>query len=523
LNRAENSTEALRFLAVASTTPADGENRVNVRPNIQIVLAAPIDETSLADSSVLLVGFPSSELMIPVVPASLSYAALTKTITIRPSRPLNWGLHFKLTVTGLRDLESNTLQPFQFQFQTYENRTVRRANNFPQTADPCMFSFPGEQWQPENVFQPGPDGVCFTADDVVHDWQKDVYDHKGTKTQELTFGGPGPDAVWFTADDALNRYTALAYRDNGTPSGSFIYSDTGPDGQWFTTDDQIGGWSEYVPDAKSSDITETLYVNAGDDERWFTNDDDAYMTRVFSPDQNKNVAKIVSYYHSTEPANSVTESYSIYTFDTNGNQTSSIEFADAGSDGTLFTADDHASWAHKTTYDDNGGILSRTQITDKGADGTWFTADDVLSSSNSIEYDREANELRSTTLHYDFNSTTIDYRDFSRTHFDQNGYPLRYELSYGTDASDKLDSVDGYHDYIYDAAGNLTRIQIFADPGIDGQWFNADDTLAAYDDFKYAPNGNRLSYKRCYDPGVDGLWFTADDLLFTSEEFDSEN
>jgi len=523
LSGCKTTTEAPKFLAVASTTPADGETQVNVRPSIQIVLDAPIDETSLADSSVLLVGFPSSANSLPVVPATLSYAAQTKIITIRPSRPLWWALNYKLTVTGLRDTDGNPLQPFQFQFQTFGNRTVRRANNFTGAPESCMFSFPGEKWQPENVFQPGPDGVCFTADDVIHDWRKDVYDHKGTKTQELTFGEPGPDAAWFTADDELNRYTALAYRNDGTPSGSITYTGAGPDGEWFTADDRIGGWSEYVPDSNSSDIMETFYVNAGADQLWFTKDDHAYMTRVYSPDQNKHVAKIVSYYHSTEPASSVTDWYSIFTFDTNGNETSSIGFADAGSDGTFFTTDDHASWVRKTTYDGNGGILSRTQIADKGPDGSWFTTDDLPSSSNTIEYDREANELRSTTLSYAFNSTTIDYRNFSRTQFDQNGNPLRYEFSYGADASDQLDSLDGYQDYIYDATGNLTRTRFFADPGTDGQWFNADDTLAGYDDFKYAPNGNRLSYKRYFDPGIDGLWFTADDILFASEEFDAEN
>ena len=60
---------------------------------------------------------------------------------------------------------------------------------------------------------PGPDGVWFTADDVVSSTKVFLYNDRGLVTQVNKYIGAGPDNTWFTDDDQLQYYT-LRYYDH---------------------------------------------------------------------------------------------------------------------------------------------------------------------------------------------------------------------------------------------------------------------------------------------------------------------
>jgi len=58
----------------------------------------------------------------------------------------------------------------------------------------------------------GPDGIWFTADDVITSAKQCFYNPDGTKDKEKKYIGAGPDKKWFTKDDVMQYYTVFYYQ-----------------------------------------------------------------------------------------------------------------------------------------------------------------------------------------------------------------------------------------------------------------------------------------------------------------------
>lgn len=57
----------------------------------------------------------------------------------------------------------------------------------------------------------GPDGVWFTADDVISSTKQCTFSPDGSKNQENKYIEPGPDGKWFTDDDVMQYYVLFEY------------------------------------------------------------------------------------------------------------------------------------------------------------------------------------------------------------------------------------------------------------------------------------------------------------------------
>lgn len=124
------------------------------------------------------------------------------------------------------------------------------------------------------TYDPGPDGLLGTSDDVVRPGREvqtvtpyaqisvvtrdttygandaivrdvRIVATSTTTYDQLTFDGPGADGTWGTADDHV------AGRSSGigpmiTPSAVYEYLSPGPDNVWATSDDVVSRWSSYV-------------------------------------------------------------------------------------------------------------------------------------------------------------------------------------------------------------------------------------------------------------------------------------
>gem|GEM_PF-2000428 len=86
-------------------------------------------------------------------------------------------------------------------------------------------------------------------------------------------------------------------------------------------------------------------------------------------------------------------------------------------------------------------------------------------------------------------------------------------------------AVAGYTDFTYDAAGLRIKRVRYTDPGADGQWFTADDTVSGYALFGVTKGTIQTTViafggyavgagvGALTGAGPDGIWFNADDLV----------
>ena len=156
------------------------------------------------------------------------------------------------------------------------------------------------QWTLQS-FEPGPDGVLGTADDVLstkrevqsagveqdgvaarvttYDGATIIQDSRvvprsANDYDYLTYDGPGPDAVWDTPDDHPSA-RMWGQGPVGKPSSVESFSSAGPDAKWGTSDDVISLVTKYdYGDGTSKPyLREWQYSSPGNDGVWQTSDD----------------------------------------------------------------------------------------------------------------------------------------------------------------------------------------------------------------------------------------------------------
>jgi hypothetical protein len=72
--------------------------------------------------------------------------------------------------------------------------------------------------------------------------------------------------------------------------------------------------------------------------------------------------------------------------------------------------------------------------------------------------------------------------------------------------------INHYWNYINDADGFNTRVQIYDEPGGDDTWMTSDDVMSSYVDYEY-DDGRWVAGITHPGPGPDQQWFTADDEI----------
>jgi len=254
---------------------------------------------------------------------------------------------------------------------------------------------------------PGADGLIFSADDAVSQYQLTEFDENNRELYRIYVNDLGADGIAYTADD-INIYSASERTDENGTSRVVYYGNTpGPDGEFYTGDEAISSYSVFTQDAHHKTQESTRYNAPGPDAQWFTADDviSEYVLAT-TPDQNGDYS--IVYYDSaggdgnwstvadngvaqTElvgtdangypvrsewlEANGDSRSLSIYSYDALGNQTEVFDSFSAGEDGIYLTADDNAA-SYSYVYDAEGNWTEYT-YNEVGTDGIWLTNDDA--------------------------------------------------------------------------------------------------------------------------------------------------
>ncbi|HSD87005.1 MAG TPA: Ig-like domain-containing protein [Kofleriaceae bacterium] len=223
------------------------------------------------------------------------------------------------------------------------------------TADDIPTGVIGVIWQGDSFIgwiqynSPGLDGVWRTSDDrssATNNFTKYQYDMQGHRTRQIDYQ-PGPDQLNGTADDVTLRYFDLTNDSHGFATQS-VRKDKGADNMWFTGDDVTTGYIKYTRDARGL-VTETLeYLNAGSagaDTMFMTGDDVASSRSTSKYSAAGQLVEDTPYYNAGTDAvlgnaDDVPGSYSTYGYQTNGARTLQTFFSAPGVDAMWKTADD---------------------------------------------------------------------------------------------------------------------------------------------------------------------------------------
>jgi hypothetical protein len=180
----------------------------------------------------------------------------------------------------------------------------------------------------------------------------------------------------------------------------------------------------------------------------------------------------------------------------------------------VYNVDGSLDVAYATTLDRRG---RRTRTVGTRADGTTDTIIDYT-------YHRAVDKMRDWVMWGPGDDGTLGTADdavaiLSRDHVDAEGNLTRLDyLSSGPDGRpDTRDDVILSTVRIERHASYLDDIS-YSDPGPDGVWLNADDTVSDYMRTTFDSAGRIARFVHSYDPGVDGRWFTADDIEAVVQE-----
>ncbi|MBI9108409.1 MAG: hypothetical protein JEZ04_16805 [Spirochaetales bacterium] len=81
-------------------------------------------------------------------------------------------------------------------------------------------------------------------DDTVFNTIVYQYDAFGQIVKQISYNDAGSDGIWFTADDDVGDYQTYTLSEDGTTEDRPRYG-SGSDGKWFTDDDEIEEFYQY--------------------------------------------------------------------------------------------------------------------------------------------------------------------------------------------------------------------------------------------------------------------------------------
>lgn len=185
----------------------------------------------------------------------------------------------------------------------------------------------------------GPDGLPFTGDDNLEDYERREFGPDGLVLSKTSFDSPGADGSWFTADDNRRWEQSPEYDSEGRKVKVVR---------------RAGGEIFRVITYKYDGVLNIMdceYRGSGPDAKWGTDDD------------------VLEKYHRSE-------------YDASGRIFRMMEYhsdhGGRGADGIWFTGDDVISATMSFFYDSDGLLVKEVKAIGAGVDGEWFSGDDVL-------------------------------------------------------------------------------------------------------------------------------------------------
>ena len=223
--------------------------------------------------------------------------------------------------------------------------------------------------------------------------------------------------------------------------------------------------------------------------------------------------------------------YGIYEFDANGDLARHVHYDGAGPDLTWFTADDDVSYYEKYAMPAfYGGFGMKTTYDGPGSDGIWFTPDDqgfgpdpgyTITGALGIQMMSSNPAFASTYIHDALKSFRITQSamgpfqtDYS---YNQAGYLTR--IDYGDPVGEGADRYSWYDSKEYNGDNFPVREVTYGGPGVDGEWFTADDEVMSYSVNTYDANGGLIQTVKYVSPGSNGLWLDGDDTASFCTKF----
>lgn len=219
------------------------------------------------------------------------------------------------------------------------------------------------------------------------------------------------------------------------------------------------------------------------------------------------------------------QDYSVYDALMTDVQTLLIRYNAAGPDGTWLNADDIVQYYDAELLDAAGLPVGTARYNDLGLDGAWFTADDIIQNLTveTIAADGSTQEVQYTDPGADLDWTTLDDNTvgrFSAMEVNVDGLNVRHIMF--TDAGLDLipftadDTPLVYHTYTYNSASLRTNRLQYNGPGIDMEWFTADDDIDFCQETAFTATSN-IDHEIRTSVGTDNLCFTGDDLTIRHE------
>lgn len=365
------------------------------------------------------------------VPGHIEYDLLTQTIRFDPALALRTGTGYTLSIGAIRDRAGNAL------------------------ADPFVV-------HAKTYVNPESGNSAYSSSTGLITQHTDYeLDEAGDVTADTYYDAPGDDGVWYTSDDVIASVETV--ERSGTQRIWRSATDPGADGVFHTADDVVT-WIVVQVLEEHERVVRDYNLDPGPDGMLDTADD-------------------------------APTGYTVTGYDPSGLVANSAYYAEAGSDGEWFTADDVARGrASITTWDVSGRVTEILDYQGPGSDGVWFTDDDVMRSHTRGTYDVSARTAaqRSTTPGPDGTDGTAD------------------------------DLVQAYALGQLDADGRVVDVLRYGAAGADGEWETEDDVVSQRIVWTFGAHDNVTHELRYSGAGPDGRWGTADDRLSAVLTHDTE-
>ncbi len=487
------------------------------------------------------------------------------------NKPANAGETHVLWDRTQLELNQYTLQEFNTDNELIRQITLSRgADGEVQTSDdiPLEYQVIDRSAATQKLGQPsvfvfdnaGADGIWFTRDDWIKDFQSNVYIEERVGNYIFIFGNGisgrseslevGDDRLLFSGDDGGTYVIATVDEQNGRGE-SVSFNSRGSDGIWFTADDNVLQHSVSSVDAVGNDLQTITYLGNGADNTWFTDDDDVSLYTIGILNSDSKLEYLASYASNGEDNDWFTSDdpvtgWGFFAYDTAGNQTLSAFHNSPGVDTVWFTEDDLAA-ATSRQFNVSGVQTLDVTHTGMGPDDTWFTGDDVISQyvwsaytdSGLLRFTRVFNSEGDDGVWFTSDDAGFSYNDFSyddqgrvvsRIAYNNTGLVSNYTITAYVGNDGRAYSVGVFNsgtdgEYLtaddqgvaffdrFDSAGTLISRLTLSGPGTDATWFTDDDDRSAYRAFRYDSSGNNVGSVSYSAAGNDGVWDTADDEI----------
>jgi hypothetical protein len=473
--------------SILKSTPADMARKISVLQPVTVVFDEDVDpatvtaatvELSYADTDIV----PFYQNFSPqspigggmpkhLVPAAVTFDAVSRTLRLVPKAPLPFGRRFTLALSGVKDVAGNELTT-SVKFMTAVNLAIR--------------SRP------------------FTSQAQPQPYTETIVDANGFASEHVLRVDAGVDMIWFNTDDKDQSFIDVVNKSNGQPDFEWVMG-PGDDADLHTTDDTIVAGLSYKYDAAGLPIEQAVHEMgmAGVDLMFGTPDDEIgelisykYQAGLLERRVYFSDAGLVDMAWRTADDQCSTSSDGALvdlTYDIMGRRTREVRKG-CGPDRLPSNTDDTFVRYFDYQYDANHALTRTVSRTGPGLNGMWLDSDDDIGSIENYVVDP--------------NGLVTEFRYYGSA-----GVNGMWEDGGGDDVLSRLTK------YTYDANKQPIQVTTYG-AGMDAKLGTPDDVVLGYQQTTYDALGNRVR-SRTFDVGPDTAPFTGDDRLQRDVEHDT--